>query len=647
MARIFQEVIFGGNSSKYEAAVKRVNASSKSVSGTLARMAKAAVSAFVAFGAFRGLSSSIEAFKKQEQAVAKLENTMVSMGRAIPTQQLRDFATQLQREGIFGDEAIIEGQVMLATFREISDEAMPRATRVAADLAAQFGMSMESASKIVGKAAMGMTGELSRYGISLSEAAKKSKDFNLIMLDIEAQVDGANRALGATATGGLTQLSNAWGDLMEVMGESTANFLEPAVEAFTSLLYRINDVLERSEFEKNAEHLAALEKELEAVLKLSQEDYKNDRFFTWKEDVQRLRREIAGLKGDLQSEEFMGVEKNAAAQAAFDKAKRIAAAKDAEEAAKSAAKVQKAKNKIADDLRKKALAGAFSSSPGHLGDESERAGIGAGRKPVRDVTFTGGSPHGPHAPGGETLAERNAQAAEIARQHEKDALISHNQAIEDIQFEFQEVTAYNAEDYRARMKRQLDAAREDDIISERDYQKRIVELNKKADGAIAKQKEAFWGAMINLRSSGNKTLAGIGRAAAIADIVRSTLRDAPLAFAKTSAAFPFPLGPALGAAHAAAIVAANASAIGKFNKGGIVPGGAPYMDRVPAVVSPGEAVLPRNLTDLLMRAADRGGEDDEDERPPVRIELELVGDAGRLIRARQRNDEALGTLLRG
>ena len=31
-----------------------------------------------------------------------------------------------------------------------------------------------------------------------------------------------------------------------------------------------------------------------------------------------------------------------------------------------------------------------------------------------------------------------------------------------------------------------------------------------------------------------------------------------------------------------------------MNKGGVVPGGAPYTDRVPTMLTPGEVVIPRN-----------------------------------------------------
>ena len=37
-----------------------------------------------------------------------------------------------------------------------------------------------------------------------------------------------------------------------------------------------------------------------------------------------------------------------------------------------------------------------------------------------------------------------------------------------------------------------------------------------------------------------------------------------------------------------------------MNKGGVVPGGAPYTDRIPTMLTPGEVVIPRNKTDNTM-----------------------------------------------
>ena len=42
-----------------------------------------------------------------------------------------------------------------------------------------------------------------------------------------------------------------------------------------------------------------------------------------------------------------------------------------------------------------------------------------------------------------------------------------------------------------------------------------------------------------------------------------------------------------------------------FNKGGIVPGGAPYKDRVPAMLTPGEMVIPRNKVNEMNAGGNR------------------------------------------
>ena len=47
-------------------------------------------------------------------------------------------------------------------------------------------------------------------------------------------------------------------------------------------------------------------------------------------------------------------------------------------------------------------------------------------------------------------------------------------------------------------------------------------------------------------------------------------------------------------AATAAISGSGSGSFFKFAEGGVVPGGAPYTDRVPAMLTPGEVVIPRN-----------------------------------------------------
>ena len=183
----------------------------------------------------------VKAFQVQEQAVASLDASIVSMGRTTAglSGELQSLASQIQREGILGDEAIIQGQSFLSTYGDITDELLPRTSRVMADLAAKTG-SVTGAANILGKASMGLTGALSIAGISLSDAAKESKDFEIILGEIEQQVGGLNAALGATATGAMQQLGNAFGDLQEEGGKFLSLALERPFRALTEVL--LNDL---------------------------------------------------------------------------------------------------------------------------------------------------------------------------------------------------------------------------------------------------------------------------------------------------------------------------------------------------------------------------------------------------------------------
>ncbi|WPK40875.1 tail length tape measure protein [Pseudomonas phage Knedl] len=137
------------------------------------------------------------------------------------------------------------------------------------------------------------------------------------------------------------------------------------------------------------------------------------------------------------------------------------------------------------------------------------------------------------------------------------------------------IEAWNAyeqqyKDFLAR----IDAARQADVISAQTAEKLKYQAQVEYVGKYLAQADSFFGMMAQMSSSGNKKLAAIGKAAAIAQAVINTYQAATAAYA-AMAGIPI-VGPALGAAAAgAAIVAglANVQAIKSQNVAGYEKGG--------------------------------------------------------------------------
>jgi len=190
-----------------------------------------------------------------------------------------------------------------------------------------------------------------------------------------------------------------------------------------------------------------------------------------------------------------------------------------------------------------------------------------------------------------------------------------------------------------------------------------------------------------LKNSENKTLAAIGKAAAIISIGIDTAKGAIAAYASL-AGIPL-IGPALGAAAAAALVAFGLEQASKVKtsgavRGGFVSQGTAGVDNQPFLLSRGESIIPADITPELFNTfrelrniRDNGGllntiaqaailqpdiqtttvvdtqrnvetvtniiDNAQDEAEPqnIRIEVEILEEAADIITAQQRENEEL------
>jgi hypothetical protein len=271
MARTLKVEIVG-DASSLERAFQSAGKQSQTFGQKVQRgalVAGAALGAGLAVAAKLGFDELAEGQKVAAQTGAALKSTG---GIANVTAKDIEGLAQAQSEltGI-DDELIQSGENLLLTFKNVRNEVgqgnrvFDRATKAALDLSvAGFG-SVESASKMMGKALndplKGMTA-LGRAGVTFSKEQKQTiKDLvatgktleaqKLILREVESQVGGSAKAYGETLPGQLNKAKNAF----EGMAAGIVVVLLPAVLSVSGALAKLAAFL--TEHQTVAKALAA------------------------------------------------------------------------------------------------------------------------------------------------------------------------------------------------------------------------------------------------------------------------------------------------------------------------------------------------------------------------------------------------------
>ncbi len=245
------KIEYFGDTTKYERATKGMLRMNKKATRTMKDSWKAvggAIAGVFAFRqSFRFFTESARLAGIQQKSLAGLEQVMRSMGRFSPEffDSMVQNAEALQKVTLFGDEATIAGQKFLLSYREITNDLMPRATAAMLDFAAMMKGDVVGAANALGKASMGMTGELRRIGITIDPLIAKSGDFAAILGEIEKQIGGQARAIAETGIGPWEQLVNLWGDAREKIGELVLAITKGMIPALKGWIEGV-DILARS-----------------------------------------------------------------------------------------------------------------------------------------------------------------------------------------------------------------------------------------------------------------------------------------------------------------------------------------------------------------------------------------------------------------
>ncbi len=203
----------------------------------------------------------------EAQAImAQLEAVIKSTGGAagLSAEEVDKMATSFANMTAYEDDAILAGQTILLQFTKIGEEVFPQATQAMLDLSTRMKVDIPTAAKLVGKALEGEFGGLSRFGIVIDDATKKTIE-NLmevgktaeaqaiIIEEMNKRFGGAAEAQAKTFQGMMTGLRNDWNNALESMGKTLADnpqiigffeTLRGAIQSFTEWFDKQPDTIQ-------------------------------------------------------------------------------------------------------------------------------------------------------------------------------------------------------------------------------------------------------------------------------------------------------------------------------------------------------------------------------------------------------------------
>jgi phage-related protein len=223
-----------------------------SLGNVMTGLASAGVAGAVSAGigeVIKGLQWSVEEAAASEQAMRNLAAAVERSGIAWQSVQAptQEFLSQMQRVTVYSDEALAGLVERLLTFGMTYEQAM-QASATAVDLAAAKHMDLQSAADLVGKAFIGNTGALQRYGVdmdalkkSLGEGVTDAQVYEAALAKLNEQFGGAAAEQAKTYAGTQERLKNAVSDL----GEKVGGILLPALTQLTEGMIPVADAFGR------------------------------------------------------------------------------------------------------------------------------------------------------------------------------------------------------------------------------------------------------------------------------------------------------------------------------------------------------------------------------------------------------------------
>lgn len=191
---------------------------SKSISG-IGVAAAAAGAAIATYLVQQGLSAGIAAAIETESALARMNHALGNMGRlsADSSADFQSFATQIQNTTTVADDAAISYLALSTAFTKTNEQSK-QVTMAAINMSAALGTSAETAIRQLGGSLSGTAGGLAKLVPEIRNLTEEQLKAGKAIELVTQKFGGSAAAAANTYAGRLTQMKNAWGDVLEEIG---------------------------------------------------------------------------------------------------------------------------------------------------------------------------------------------------------------------------------------------------------------------------------------------------------------------------------------------------------------------------------------------------------------------------------------------
>jgi hypothetical protein len=222
---------------KFLSGMNQADNATKSFSGQIGKYSKAMAKSFAVAGAaagayaikigIDGARAAVEDEASQKQLAEALKNTTNATDAQIASTE--EYVTKQQLAFGVADTKLRPALANLARATGDVGKAQ-QLTNLAMDIAAATGKDLETVSLTLSKAYNGNIGALTKLGIPLDDAIKKSGDFNLVQGELTRLFGGAAKANTETYAGQLAIVTERTNELKESIGVSLLPTMKTLLE---------------------------------------------------------------------------------------------------------------------------------------------------------------------------------------------------------------------------------------------------------------------------------------------------------------------------------------------------------------------------------------------------------------------------------